>query len=157
MTDDQTQEPNQEGTPEGAAETRPEVLQRSVMHIPFHLSDPVGVLFFGNLFHLIHQVYEDWARATPGVWDMWFSGKGGIGYPIRHAQADYLKFLHVGKEYEICVRLKSISESTFILESEFLLDEVVHATVETVHTAVDLTTQTKGKIEQGMKEFLSWS
>jgi len=130
------------------------VLHIQKFHVPFHLADPVGVLFFGNFFQVAHSVYEEWAHATPGIWSSWFGGKA-TGYPLRHCEADYFNFLKVGEEYEIRVRCASMTESTFILETEFWSANQLHARLRTVHTAVDFSTQSKSTISPVLRKFFS--
>lgn len=122
--------------------------------VPFHLCDPVGVLFFGNIYAVVHSILEDWGRAA-GLWPVWFGGEGGLGFPIRHCEADYLRFLKYGETFAVRVRCASLSESSVVLETEFLKDSMVHARVRTVHTAVDLSVQKKARLPAALRELLS--
>ena len=128
------------------------ILYRTNYRVPFHLADPAGVLFFGNIFSALHEVYERWAHET-NMWTEWYSAKWGLGYPIRHCEADYLKFLRCGEEFELKIQCVSLSESTFSLQGEFTQSGVVHARVLTVHTAIDLAKKEKATLTPIMREF----
>ena len=134
--------------------TNTPVLHTQKFRVPFHLADPVGVLFFGNFFQVAHSVYEEWAHATSEIWPVWF-GSTVTGYPLRHCEADYFHFLKVGEEYEIRVRCASMTESTFILEAEFWSATQLHARLRTVHTAVAFSTQSKSTISPVLRKFFS--
>jgi acyl-CoA thioesterase FadM len=112
----------------------------------------VGVLFFGNIYVAAHSLLEDWARSS-GAWPLWFGGAGGIGYPIRHSEADYLRFLKHGETFRATIRVASLSDSTVQFETEFSKDGFVHARVRTVHTAVNFTTQSKTTISSELRRF----
>lgn len=128
------------------------VLFEKSFRIPFHLADPAGVLFFGNIYGVVHQIYESWAHESK-IWSVWYSGDSGKGYPIRHSEADYLKFMRCGDAFQLRIRCIYLSESSFTLLTEFKKEDVVHARVRTVHTAVDISKQLKTTLHPEMKAF----
>lgn len=130
------------------------VLYQTTYRVPFHLADPAGVLFFGNIYAALHEVYERWAHETE-MWSEWYSAKNGMGYPIRHSEADYFKFLGCGEEFELKIQCVSLSESTFSLQGEFSKSGIVHARVRTVHTALDIAKKEKAKLTPKMRDFFT--
>jgi len=128
------------------------ILYETTFSVPFHLCDPVGVLFFGNIYVAAHSLLEDWARSSGG-WPLWFGGAGSIGYPIRHSEADYFRFLKHGETFRATIRVASLSNSTVKFETEFSKDGFVHARVLTVHTAVNLSTHSKTTISPELRRF----
>jgi acyl-CoA thioesterase FadM len=113
--------------------------------VPFHLCDPVGVLFFGNIYAVVHSILEDWGRQSE-AWPLWFGADIETAYPIRHSEADYFRFMRHGDAFQATIRVVSLSDSTVKFETEFAKEGFVHARVLTVHTAVDLSTQSKSRI-----------
>lgn len=120
--------------------------------VPFHLADPVGVLFFGNIYAAAHSVLEEWAREK-GAWNAWFATPEGVGYPIRHSEADYFRFMKHGDTFRVALRCLSVSDSTVKFETEFSKEGFVHARVLTVHTAIDITTHKKSVIPAPVRRF----
>ncbi|MEN9723045.1 MAG: hypothetical protein RJB38_1031 [Pseudomonadota bacterium] len=124
--------------------------------VPFHLADPVGVMFFGNIYGVVHTLLEEYGREV-GVWQSWFRANQGVGYPIRHCEADYFRFMSHGQTFRVAIRCVSLSASSMKLETEFSHEGVVHARVQTVHTAIDIATHRKGEITPDLRELFSKS
>lgn len=147
--------PSSIGSPASSASSGP-ILHEASFSVPFHLSDPVGVLFFGNIYAVVHTILEDWGRQS-GAWPLWFGGEGGTAYPIRHSEADYFRFMKYGEAFGVTIRVASLSDSTIKFETEFAKDGFVHARVLTVHTAVDLATHTKTTIAPELRRYFAGS
>jgi acyl-CoA thioesterase FadM len=128
------------------------IVHEASFTVPFHLSDPVGVLFFGNIYAAVHYLLEEWAQRN-GIWQAWFGGASGTAYPIRHSEADYLRFMKTGDTFAATIRVASLSDSTVKFETEFAKGGFVHARVLTAHTAIDLSTQSKSTIEPKLRRF----
>ncbi len=127
---------------------------KTKFEVPFFWADPAGVLFFGYLFSAAHQAWETFAHSTPGGWKSWF-GAETIVYPIRHVEADYFAPMPAGQAFEVFIHLESITESTFILSTEFRQGEKMHAKVKSVHTALDPRIQKKAKITPEMAKLFN--
>lgn len=120
-------------------------------HVPFYWSDPAGIMFFGNLQLAAHQVWEDWARSQPGLWELWFNSTKTIVYPIRTASSDFFAPMKYGQEFEASLLIESVSSSTFVLVTEFAAQGKVHARVRSVHTAVDVGLAKKTDLPQAWR------
>ncbi len=121
--------------------------------IPFHLSDPAGILFFGNVFSLAHEVYEQWIIQKLGKWEKWF-GNGQWVAPIRKAEAEYFKPLSAGDAIEVVISIKSVGQTSFVIIAEFNRAAVCHARVETVQVFCDRKTFIKIPIPPIAKQLL---
>ena len=74
--------------------------------IPFHLTDPAGILFFGHIFSLYHEVYESFISSFC-PWESWFNNDQWIA-PIRKTECEFLAPLFAGKKYLAKVKIKKV-------------------------------------------------
>ena len=56
--------------------------------IRLHHTDALGVMFYGNLFPIIHESFETFIEAMGGNFEKFFS-EGEFLSPVVHAEADY--------------------------------------------------------------------
>ncbi|GBD91852.1 1,4-dihydroxy-2-naphthoyl-CoA hydrolase [bacterium BMS3Abin04] len=84
--------------------------------IYFNQVDPGGILFYGEVFNIVHCAYEDM-----------FNGFNlGVNYfehpefavPIIHTEADYLKPIKLGDEIITRIIVSELKTSSFSLEYE---------------------------------------
>jgi acyl-CoA thioesterase FadM len=118
--------------------------------IKFHQSDAAGVMFFGNVFSLAHEAFEEFIVASGYQWEEWFGAKEYI-VPIRHTEADYRAPFRPGKTYDISVNVDALGESSFKMRYEFSEKQVVHAVVGMVHVVASSSTWKKMKLPSLMK------
>lgn len=110
--------------------------------IPFHLADPAGIVFFGYSFTLMHQAFEQFViNQLKCPWDDWFHNSSWI-VPIRHAEAQFLSPLMAGRECDIEINVKTVSKSSFTLETT-LKQKDACAIVKTVHVFCNKKTKQK--------------
>lgn len=101
--------------------------------IPFHLADPAGILFFGNLFSLFHQAFEQFViDQLECSWNFWFQNPDWI-VPIKQTEAQYLSPLQVGQECLIDLSVTALSSSSFTLTASFHQQEQICCVAKTVH------------------------
>jgi acyl-CoA thioester hydrolase/1,4-dihydroxy-2-naphthoyl-CoA hydrolase len=103
------------------------------IQIRFREADPAGILFFGHVLSLAHDVFEDFIPATGLTWADYFQAKEHIA-PIRHAEIDFLAPMRPGHPYEVSVTILKISDSSFQTKTVFSEGSKQHAVVKTVHT-----------------------
>lgn len=115
-----------------------ELFKKNVL-VPFHMADPAGIMFFGNIFSLVHQTFEVWLAEASGGWGNWFNNPKWIA-PIRRAEVDYLKPLRAGETFEVSFKLKETSESSFLLQIDFVKNGVTHVTLHTRQVFCDRKT-----------------
>lgn len=107
--------------------------------VRFQDCDPAGIVFFGHVFAICHEAYEELLRA--GGLPLEQTLPGPVIYPLGHAEADYKAPLRHGMLVRVRVAVGKLSERSFRLEYT-LSDEqgAPLATVATVHIAVDRAT-----------------
>ncbi|MBA3721744.1 MAG: acyl-CoA thioesterase [Parachlamydiaceae bacterium] len=116
--------------------------------IPFHLSDPAGVLFFGNTFSLAHQAYERFISEHLKLsWDTWFKNSDWI-VPIKHAESDYLRPLMAGKSCIIKLQVSKIGTTSFTLTHQFYQDEHECCVTKTTHVFCNKSTKRPQEIPE---------
>lgn len=124
------------------------------IRIPFHLCDPAGIVFFGNVFPLSHLVYESFIiDKLQCSWDAWFKNLDWF-VPIKHASADYKIPLHAGVNYQVEVTILGVKSSSFTVHYRFLHGESEHCVVEIVHVFCDRKTKKKIEIPPSIRSKL---
>ncbi len=127
--------------------------------IPFHLTDSAGILFFGHVFSLAHQAYEQFILQQVGCsWETWFQNSTWI-VPIKQADAQYMRPLLAGQECQIDLSLTTLSNSAFTLLTSFVQQQALACQVKTVHVFCDRLTKQKvaipSELAHQLKHFLS--
>lgn len=124
------------------------------IQIRFREADPAGILYFGNIFSLAHDSFEEFIQSTGVAWKDWFK-KGPYIVPIRHAESDFLSPFIPGEKYQIVVSVAAITESSFRMRYEFRAGARIHARVKMVHTFVDSQNKTKIQVPDSVKKLLA--
>lgn len=124
------------------------------IQIRFREADPAGILYFGNIFSLAHDSFEEFIQAAGLPWADWFKSNPYL-VPIRHAEADFLSPFFAGEKYQILTTIASISDSSFQVRYEFRSGSRIHARVKMVHTFVDNKAKTKVPVPENIKKILS--
>lgn len=120
---------------------------RSSVYIPFHLADPGGILFFGHVFALAHEAYEQFVQNELGCdWEYWFQNPNWI-VPIKKAEANFLSQIQAGQNCTVDVEVVAVSTSSFTLRST-LSQQIPCCEVLTVHIFCDRALKTKRAIPQ---------
>lgn len=113
------------------------------LFIPFHLSDGAGILFFGHVFALAHQGFEQFVmQQLKCPWENWFQNPDWC-VPIKQAEANYLHPVRAGQECRLDIALESIGSTSFSIASSLFQGRHC-CTVKTVH--VFCHSQTKQKM-----------
>lgn len=127
------------------------------IQIKFREADPAGILFFGNILALAHDVFEDFIPATGLTWADYFQTKEYIA-PIRHAEVDFLSPFRPGEKYDVAVSILRIGDSSFQAKAVFsqTSDKGVskHAEVKTVHTFLNAKTFAKIPVPEKFRQAL---
>lgn len=119
--------------------------------IPFHMTDAAGILFFGHVFTLAHQAFEQFViHHLECPWAFWFQNPDWI-IPIKHAEAEYFHPLQAGQECYIDLIVTNTSTSSFSLTSSFHQMQLC-CTVKTVHVFCDRLTKQKMAIPSIFQE-----
>ena len=118
--------------------------------ITFSQCDPAGVLFFGEIFSIVHSVYEDFLNEI-GLVEEIFLNKT-FAFPIVSTSAKYCKPMKHNDEVVIDLSLKEIGKTSFQLHYQLLnsLFEL-SAEVDTVHVCVHKKTSKKHELTEAVK------
>jgi acyl-CoA thioesterase FadM len=108
----------------------------------FREADPAGIMFFGNIFSLAHDCFEDFIQAAGFTWKDWFHTKDYL-IPIRHTESNYLKPFLPGDTYQIQASVSRMGNSSFQMKYVFKNKDVTHAQVTMTHTFLDARTKDK--------------
>jgi len=124
------------------------------MNLRFRDADPAGVMFFGNILGLSHDVFEDFIKSNDIPWDEWFKNNSFV-CPIRHTEVDYQSPLNPGLEYNIVVKVVKISQSSFTMHYEFRNDHnKLCVRVQMVHVFVDPKSMVKTSFPEKYRKIL---
>jgi YbgC/YbaW family acyl-CoA thioester hydrolase len=87
---------------------------RHTARIRFHQADPAGVLFYGRVFELVNEAYEELVRAAGFVYDDHF-GMQDYATPVVHVEADYRRPMPAGAQVTVELTVSRIGRSSFTL------------------------------------------
>ncbi len=125
--------------------------------IKFSDCDPAGIMFYGRIFYILHEVYESFLLENKS-WDIVFENKE-LAYPLRFAEADYRKPMKHGETFTVTISIGSIANSSFTIDYDVTNIEgtQVHIKAKTVHTCIDAVRFTKHDLPEAfrlvLKEF----
>ncbi len=103
--------------------------------VPFDEADGEGIVFFGNYFRLAHRAFEQFLPQVGISWKEWFEHPQW-GVPLRHVEADYLKPLKPGDEYEVKITVADLGESSVHFSYELTSQNTTIAKLKTSHVFV---------------------
>jgi len=110
-------------------------------------------MYFGNIFTLAHQTFEEFIESAGLSWAKWFEQNTHL-VPIRHAESDFILPFRAGQTYSIQTSVARLSESTFVMRYDFWQGQNHHARVKMAHTYVDKTTMQKTPIPSNIRQLL---
>ena len=104
--------------------------------IRFQDADPAGIVFFGHVLGFCHEAYEELLCAEGLPIERLLAE--GLGYPLRHAEVDFLAPMRVGVVVAIAVAVAKVGGSSFRVEY-VVRDQagLELARAATVHVTVD--------------------
>lgn len=120
----------------------------------FHQLDPAGILFFGEVFTVCSEVYEDFVQSLGFGWNEWFRSPA-IASPVRHAEAEYFAPLQGGQAYQVGVQVLGMGASSFEMGFEFWREGVLHCRVRIVHVFIDTQTRAKAPVPDAVRAAFS--
>ena len=120
------------------------------MKVRMYDTDAAGILFFGNQFRLINDVFEDWLLEKGYGFDHLF-GEFPFGIVVAHAESDYIKPLRVGDILDISMTVDSIGESSFTLQYDLFKADVLVGKSKMTHVVIDRKTGQSCSIPEDVK------
>lgn len=119
--------------------------------VAFDEADGEGIVFFGNYFRLAHRALEAHLPRLGVPWAEWFKNSE-FGVPLRHVEADYLRPLKPGDDYQVSVDVAEIGESSVHFVYEFAsLNGDVLARLKTSHVFASRAGMKKISIPSDMR------
>lgn len=100
----------------------------------FYDADPAGIIFYASIFKYVHAAYEDFMRSLSPQRNFFFDREYIL--PIMHAEADYVRPIHVRDELKVDVVVSLLKSSSFELTYRFYRGEQFTAMAKTVHVCV---------------------
>lgn len=86
--------------------------------VRFHHADSAGVMFYGNLYFLAHQVIEDFVLAAGFEWKEWFDNPEWT-VPVRRVETDYVKPKRAGRELDAELWVERLGETSVTFRVRF--------------------------------------
>lgn len=120
----------------------------------FHQLDPAGIVFFGGVFTLCSDVWEEFIADAGFTWNEWFASPEAAS-PVRQATAEYERPLRGGEAYEVQVTIGHIGTSS--MEARFAIERqgIIHCRVRLVHVFVDTKKGAKIPVPARVREAFS--
>lgn len=123
------------------------------IHLRFRHGDPAGLLFFGNVYEIAHDVYEDFVEHLGIEWKDWFQNPTWA-VPIRHSSCEHLLPMQPSVKYKVRVEVDRLGKSSFTLKYVVVKGSRIYAEVSLVHTFFNKSTRTKMSIPSDVRERL---
>ncbi len=123
--------------------------------VAFDEADREGIVFFGNYFRLAHRALEQFLPTIGISWPEWFTNSEW-GVPLRHVEADYVRPLRPGDEYQVQIAVERMTTSS--VEFSYVLQDYgggVFARLKTVHVFVRRDDLGKVEIPRAVRERLT--
>lgn len=109
--------------------------------VHLHETDSAGVLFFGQLFTLAHNAYEEWLL-NAGLSLRTLLDEGTFAIPLIHASADYHHPIQLHDLLTVTIELIEQGQSSFTLKSAIWTTEGEQSLMGEV-TTIHVTTSTE--------------
>ena len=127
---------------------------KTQIRIKFREADPAQIMYFGNIFSLAHDAFEEFIVAAGYTYREWFSPNEHI-IPIRHVEGDYKAPFIPGQTYDVTVTVESLGTTSFKMKYLFEQNGRLHATVRMVHSVLNPKTKDKMPLPEIMKQRLT--
>lgn len=113
--------------------------------VHLHEIDPAGVIFFGNVYNIAQEAFEDMLLSFDIPISMVIY-QSEVIYPVIHSQAEYFSPIRLGHELTINITLGKLSDASFSLAYEFMNQHTLLARVKTIQVAVNRKKWEKDRI-----------
>ena len=126
---------------------------KTEVQIPFFDADPAGILFYGNVFRIVHAAFEELLPQMNFTWREWFENPTWAA-PIRHASADYRAPIKPGERYEVVLSLQKIGDSSLQWQAAIRQNQISCCLVSLVASFMDRKTHQKRSLPPELREKL---
>jgi YbgC/YbaW family acyl-CoA thioester hydrolase len=121
--------------------------------IKLHETDAAGIMFFGNVFSIVHDVYEVMLNRMGFTFRKRWDEQEFL-LPLVHAEADYFQPLRPGDKITVALRVEKIGTTSFVLGYNLTRDGKPVGKARTAHVAVDPITFEKKSLSPAFKKHL---
>ena len=121
--------------------------------VNFYDTDNAGILFFGNIFRIIHSAYEDFLNNGKLKRNYFADDKYAI--PIIHTCSDYIKPIFPNTKIAVSLCVQEVRKSSFVILYEILNAKELLARCVTVHVFVEKKNWKKTNISPEVKKYLT--
>jgi len=104
--------------------------------------DHAGIVYYPRFFNYVHMAFEDLFREGLGLpFDEVFNQRG-IGFPIVHAESDFMKSLKYGERFRVEVYLVRVGRSSLTFGFDVIREEgeILCARVRITNATIDRKT-----------------
>ncbi|MEH2374204.1 acyl-CoA thioesterase [Nostoc sp.] len=120
--------------------------------VRFQDTDAAGVVYFANVLNICHEAYEESLEASSiNIKD--FFTNPSVGFPIVHANVDFLQPMFVGDKLLISLIPQKIGVDKFEITYEITVAEVIVAKAITRHVCIDASSRSKQELPD---EIILW-
>lgn len=91
---------------------------RTSIKLKFKDADPAGIMFFGNILGITHDIFEEFLSWNKIQWSEWFNDEVWA-CPIRHTEVDFLSPLYPGQDYAVGAKVSKLGNTSFNMHYEF--------------------------------------
>ena len=120
--------------------------------VNFYDADSAGILFFGNIFRIIHSAYEDFLNN--GKFERNYFADDKYAIPIIHTGSDYINPIFPNSKIKVNLRVQEIKKSSFVVLYEVMNEKDLLARCVTVHVFVEKRNWKKTNITPEVKKYL---
>lgn len=117
----------------------------------FENTDAAGVIYFADLFRIIHQVYEEWLSSQEVI--IGYMEKG-YSIPVFKAESQIIDQIKLWDKLTIEMFISEISQTSFVTEYNVLKNETLVAKCKLVHVLVDKAVNKKAQLTAEIKNKL---
>ncbi len=124
------------------------------MSVRLHHTDAAGTLFFGNIFMIAHDAFQEFLDGL-GLGIASILKDADFVLPVVHTEADYKKPIFVDDKLTVQVLIEKLGQSSFTLVYRFLnVNGREVGMVKTVHVALEKITLKKIPLPATLKNAL---
>jgi len=104
--------------------------------------DHAGIVYYPRFFNYVHMAFEDFFREGLGLPFDEIIDKRGIGFPIVHAESDFMKFLKYGDRIRVEVYLLRAGRTSLSFGFDVIREEgnILAARVRITNAAINRKT-----------------
>ncbi|MBN2373105.1 acyl-CoA thioesterase [bacterium] len=122
------------------------------INVRLHQTDAAGRLFFGQIFMIAHDVFQEFLGSL-GLGIASILNESGFIFPVVHAEADYKRPIFVDEILTINAKIEKLGPCSFTTSYQIFSDSGERAgTVKIVHVAVERLTGKKAPLPSFLKD-----